>query len=116
MKLVKGILILAAVLAFAAATIWQFWLKNQIEFAKITTAYSAKMVCSCQFVAERTFESCLGDFTEDISQVSFNVSSSRTLQDGEERAEDTITASALGGLVKNQARFEPGLGCTLVEP
>lgn len=103
MKFVKGILILLAVLAVIAGAVWQFWLKGQIEFAKVGTAYGAKMVCSCLFVAEREFDSCLGDFTTDISLFDFT------------ETETTVTASVLGGLVKNEARFEPGLGCTLVE-
>ncbi|MDJ0921638.1 MAG: hypothetical protein QNI84_10955 [Henriciella sp.] len=115
MKLVKGLLILLAILAVMALGAWQFWLKGQVEFAKVATAYGAKMVCSCQFVAERELDSCLGDFTNDVSQVSFTVSSGELLDDGTARAENTVTASVLGGLIQNQARFEPGLGCTLVE-
>ncbi len=116
MKFVKGILIALLVLLVIGGAVWQFFLKGQVEFAKVATAYGAKQVCSCRFVAEREFESCLGDFTADTSQIRFKVSSSRVVEDGEASTDDTVTASVLGGLIKNQARYEPGLGCTVVKP
>lgn len=116
MKFVKTILILLLILAVIGGAVWQFWLKGQVEFAKVATAYGAKQVCSCHFVAEREFDSCLGDFTEDISQVSFSVSSSQVTENGVSRADRTVTASVLGGMIQDRARFEPGLGCTLERP
>jgi hypothetical protein len=63
------------------------------------------MVCSCRFVAERPMESCLTDFTTDLSQLKF------------EETADTVRASVLAGLVSAEARNTgPETGCTLVEP
>lgn len=116
MKVVKVLAMIALVIAVFAVGIWQFWLKPQVAFAQVATAYGAKQVCSCRFVAERELQSCFGDFTDDIGQIEFSVSSSRVTENGEARAGDTVTASVLGGFIKNQARFEPGLGCTVVVP
>lgn len=115
MKFVKIILIVLVVLAFVAGAVWQFWLKGQVDFAKIATAYGAKQVCSCRFVAEREFESCLGDFTADVSQLDFSISASHVSENGLSETDNTVTASVLGGLIKDEARFMPGLGCTLVD-
>jgi hypothetical protein len=116
MKFVKAPLIALFILIIVGGGVWQFWLKQQVAFAQVATAYGAKQVCSCQFVAERDLDSCLGDFTEDIGAVSFSVSSSQVNQTGTSSQSTTVTASVLGGLIKNQARFEPGLGCTVVKP
>lgn len=75
---------------------WQVWLKDQVAYARIATAYGAKQVCSCLHVAERPMDSCLNDFPTDFSAVT--------------------RASVLGGLVDARAHFEPGLGGTLVKP
>ena len=78
-----------------------YWL---VSYAQIATAYGAKMACSCRHVAERPMESCLTDFTVDISQITFDETA------------DTVRASVLGGLVSSEARKTgPETGCTLVE-
>ena len=115
MKPVKTLLITFLALIVIGGAVWQFWLKRQIAMAEVATAYGAKQVCSCRFVAERELESCLGDFTENIGAVSFNVSSNQTVENGGRVKDETVTASVLGGLIKNRARFEPGLGCTVVK-
>ena len=115
MKLVKALLIVGLAILVIGGINWHFWIKQQVAFAQVATAYGAKQVCSCQFVAERAFDSCLGDFTEDVSAVSFRVSSSQVTENGNTTVNDTVTASVLGGLIKNRARFEPGLGCTVVK-
>lgn len=116
MKLVKVLLIVIAVLAVIAAGFWQFFLKDQIPYARVATAYGAKQVCSCLFVAKRELASCQTDFTNDVSAINFIITSSRSVENGQASAEDTVTASVLGGLIKSEARFEPGLGCALVKP
>tara|TARA_R110000787_G_scaffold1326_7_gene4711 strand:+ start:3088 stop:3402 length:315 start_codon:yes stop_codon:yes gene_type:complete len=104
MKIVKVLLIVFVVLFVIAGLGWQFWLKDQVAFAEVATAYGAKQVCSCLHVGERPMKSCMDDFTVDISAVTIT-------DDG------TVTrASVLGGLVESEARFTPGLGCTLVKP
>ncbi|KCZ55704.1 hypothetical protein HY29_11300 [Hyphomonas beringensis] len=103
MKLVKALLIVAVTLAIIGGAVWQFWLKDQVAFARVATAYGAKTVCSCLHIGERNIESCRNDFTVDVSAITFS-------------DEDNVTrASVLGGLVKAEARYEPGMGCTLVK-
>lgn len=103
MKLVKVLLVAIIVIGVIGGLGWQFWLKGQVDYAKVATAYGAKMVCSCLHVAERPMESCKQDFTADVSAVSFSDNG------------DTTRAQVLGGLVSAKAKFEPDLGCTLVE-
>lgn len=104
MKFVKGAAVLIIVIGVAALLGWQFFLKDTLAQARVAVPYGAKMVCSCRFVAERPMDSCMQDFTEDLSAVSFT-------EDGE-----TIRASVLGGWIKAEASHEPGLGCTLIPP
>ncbi|MEM5515496.1 hypothetical protein WNY37_00950 [Henriciella sp. AS95] len=103
MKLVKGFAVLVVALGVVAIAAWQFWLKDQVAFGEVATAYGAKVVCSCRFVAEREMASCKNDFTEDVSAVTFKETG------------NSIMASAAAGLVSATATFEPGLGCTLVD-
>lgn len=104
MNRVKALLIGVAVLAFAGLATWQFWLREQAQFAQIASAYGAKMVCSCRFVAGRPMDSCLTDFTTDLSVFRFRETGS------------TIRVSVPGGFIHSEASFTPGLGCTLVAP
>ena len=103
MKFVKALLVVVVVLGVIGGLGWQFWLKGQVDYAKVATAYGAKMVCSCLHVGERPMESCKHDFTSDVSAVSFS------------DADGITRADVLGGLVSAEAKFEPGLGCTLVK-
>lgn len=117
MKFVKAIFAVLIVLALIAAAVWHFYLKEQRQFALVATAYSAKMICSCRFVAERSMDSCMSDFTEDVSQLDFEVIDHRTKKDDVTiKLRRSVTASAPFGLSKDTAVFEPGLGCTLVKP
>jgi len=112
MKFTKAFLILLAVLALIGAATWQFFLKEQVGFGKVASAYAAKQICSCRFVSERDMESCKTDFTQDISPLNIT----ETYIDATGRADQSVTASALGGLISEKATFEPGLGCTLNKP
>lgn len=104
MNRVKAFAVVLMVLGVAGGFAWQFFLKDQVAYARIATAYGAKMVCSCRFVAERPMESCLTDFTVDISQITFDETA------------DSVRASVLGGVVSSEARKTgPETGCTLVE-
>ena len=103
MKLVKVFAVIIVALAIIGALVWQLGAKDQVAFARIATAYGAKMTCSCRFVAGRDMDTCMGDFTADMSPVSFTETA------------DSIRTSAAFGLASSEARFEPGLGCTLVE-
>ena len=109
MKLVKALMIILAILALIGAVAWQFFLKDQVAFGKVAAAYASKQICSCRFVSERELESCKTDFTQDISALTI----SETYIDATGRADQSITASALGGVISAKATFEPGLGCVL---
>ena len=117
MKPVKAILIALGVLAVSGGALWQFWLKGQVAYAKVATAYGAKMVCSCLYVAERQMESCKDDFTADVSAVTFTaIETPVTTANQASMMRQSARASVLGGLVANTAVIEPGLGCTLEKP
>lgn len=104
MKQVKALLVAIVALAVIGGLGWQFWLKGQVAYAEVGAAYGAKMVCSCLHVAGRDMDSCRHDFTTDMSAVSFS-------------DKDNMThARVLGGLISARAKYEPGLGCTLVAP
>jgi len=105
MKLVKALGIVVIVLAVLAGGVWQFWGKDLAEAAKIGAAFGAKQVCSCLHIAERGMESCRTDFVgDDFKDFTF-------ADDGK-----VTTVKAPFGLGTAQAKFEPGLGCALVQP
>jgi hypothetical protein len=104
MKYIKAAAVLIIVIGVAALLYWQFGLQPQLAQARVATPYGAKMVCSCRFIADRPMESCQQDFTEDVSAVTFT-------EEG-----NTVHASVLGGWISAEARYEDGLGCTLVKP
>ena len=110
MKNVKALLVAAGIAALATGAGIVFYPNQQAAHAdglahvEILTALGAKQVCSCLHVAGREMDSCQGDFTFDMSGISYT-------------DEDNMTrASAQDGRVTAQAKFTPGLGCTLVGP
>ncbi len=103
MKIVKVLFVLTAGLLALAAGVWQFSLKDQAAYARLAAAYSAKQVCSCRFIGERELQSCLGDFTDDISALTIA------------QHNNTITAKAPMGLARSTASYSPELGCFLVK-
>ncbi len=109
MKFTKVFLIFLAVLALVSAGAWQLFLKEQVSFGKVASAYAAKQICSCRFVSQREMESCKTDFTQDISALTI----SESYIDATGRTDQSVTASVLGGLISEKATFEPGLGCAL---
>ena len=102
MRYIKGFVVTLLIVTAIAGMVWGFFLRDQVKFASIATAYGAKQVCSCRFVGERPMDSCLTDFTVDISLFSF------------EETEDAVTASVFGGVIASRAIHTEGLGCTLV--
>ena len=111
MKFTKAFLILVAVLLVIGGALWQFFLKGQVAFGNVASAYAAKQICSCRFVSEREMESCMTDFTQDISALTIT----ETYIDPTGRTDQSVTASALGGIIAAKATYEPGLGCVLQE-
>jgi hypothetical protein len=107
MKIVKVILVVFAVVALIVAAFWQVWLKDQVAYARIATAYGAKMACSCRFVAGREMASCRRDFTQDLSMFTF--------EETQTDAGRGLRVSVFSGLVSGHATHTPGRGCTLVQ-
>ena len=89
-------------LAGAAGLTYSVWLKPQLEFAAVATAFAAKKACSCVHVAKLSFEQCRADFTDDVSMATFTP------------GENRMTVSVLGGRVSSEAVYTPGLGCRLL--
>ncbi|MEO0884158.1 MAG: hypothetical protein AAFY34_15740 [Pseudomonadota bacterium] len=104
MKFTRPLIIIVACLALGGAALWQFVLKEQMAFADVATAYAAKQICSCRFVAERSIDSCSRDFTQDISQLD--------ISEVEDLGAPGVKASALG-LISATAVHQPGFGCVL---
>lgn len=74
--------------------------RDTFATARIGTTYLAKQTCSCLFVAERPLESCRTDFDAEAVRALDVVT-----------AKDSVTVSALGGLISARAKFEQGYGC-----
>lgn len=108
MKYAKAFLIIIFMFFIIAMAAWQFFLKEQVAFGNVATAYAAKQICSCRFVSGREMESCMTDFTQDISQLKITES----YIDATGRTDQSVTASALG-LISAKARYQPDLGCVL---
>ncbi len=104
MKYVKVLAIILVSLAVLAGVAWQIWGKGIKAQAEIGAAFAAKHVCSCIHIAERTMDSCRNDFVGDDFK-------SFTFESGDE----FVTANAPYGLGEARAKFEPGLGCALVD-
>jgi len=103
MKIVKVLLVISAVIVVLLGAGWQFYFKGQVAYARLATAYGAKQVCSCRYIGERPMKSCLGDFTADVSALTFS------------ETPYEITAKAPFGMAKARARYSPTLGCAVVE-
>jgi hypothetical protein len=98
----------AVTLGLTGAAIWQFWLKGQVEFGQVASSFVAKQICSCLHVAGRSLDSCLQDFTADISVLTVYAT------DAGPDAPASVTAETMGGLIKAVATSEPSTGaCTL---
>ena len=76
------------------------------QMAATGAGYKAKILCSGVFVSNRDAESVLG---EDVALASMRLIDARI-----DREARTVTATALGGLVKRKAIFREGLGATMV--
>ena len=102
MKPVKVISWLAAIFALAVVAGYILFARPLLQFAPLASAYGAKKVCSCVFVAERDLEACKADFTEDVSAATFVLE------------ESAVRVEILGGRYVERAEYRGGLGCTLV--
>ena len=102
MKPVKVFSWIAAILALALFAGFWLFVRPMLAFAPIASAYGAKKVCSCVFVAERSLEQCKVDFTEDVSAATF-------IQE-----DSAVRVEILGGRYTERAEFTEGQGCRLV--
>jgi len=101
MSIVKVIMGIGVAVAAIVSGLYLFWLKPQIEFAEVATAFSAKKFCSCLHVAGLSVDQCKADFTDDVSIATFI-------------AEDkAATVEVMGGRISSRAVYEDGLGCVL---
>jgi hypothetical protein len=82
---------------------WYFW-APVTGYAKAATAYSARVVCSCRFVAGRGLEDCGKDKLEGMELV--------TLVDDD--AGKSVTAR-FPLLASDTATYREGYGCVLQE-
>jgi hypothetical protein len=88
--------------SFVIALALGLYLKDQIAFARIATAYVAKQTCSCLHVGGRSLENCRKDYQpQDIAQIAIT------------SAGQDVQASALGGAISSTAHNTPGFGCKL---
>ena len=115
MKFAKPLMITLAALALIGAGILHFVLKDPIALGTVGAAYVAKQVCSCRFVSEREMDSCMTDFTPEVSENLAQLNISESYIDTTGRTDQSITVSALGRIIREKAVFEPDLGCVLQE-
>lgn len=80
---------------------WYFHAPAQ-GYARAATAYSARVICSCRFVAGRSLEDCAKDKLEGMELVS--------LVDDVEQASVTARFPLLAS---DTATFRKGYGCVL---
>lgn len=93
--LLIGALAIVAVIGLAV------WLgRDTYQSARLGSVYAAKQTCSCLFIAHRTMESCKTDYDPTaVKPLTWTV------------ADNSVTVSAIGGLVSARADFEEGFGC-----
>lgn len=98
-KIVKNLLWLLLIAIVITGAVWAW------KRLPIITAYAAKNMCSCVFVADRNPESVT---EEDLSFFPISLATTKVNYD-----EQSVTSS-LFGLVKRKAVYRNGLGCAVV--
>lgn len=89
------------VIVAALLALWAAFGSAALGYARAGTAYSARVACSCRFVAGRSLEDCEKDKLAGMELVSLS----------EDAAERSVTARML--VVGDTARLVPGSGCML---
>jgi len=97
-KLKKGRIVLVALLLILVGA--GFYLH---PFAVIGSGYGAEQTCACMYISGRTLDSCRGDL-EPLAQKIVSL-----------KAEDQKVTANVFGLIKAQARYEEGFGCSIVQ-
>jgi hypothetical protein len=94
----KWLLIVGVLVALIGIGVWSS--RDTFATARVGTVYVAKHTCSCLFVAGRPLDSCYTDFdAEAVRTLDVSVT------------QNSVTVSALGGLISARARFDRGYGC-----
>jgi len=91
---------LAAIVA-ALLALWAAFGASALGYSRTATAYSARVACSCRFVAGRSLGDCAKDKLAGMELVSLS----------DDAAEKSVTARLL--VVSDTARLVPGSGCML---
>ena len=94
---------LIAIVVGLAAALW-FWRAPIAGYTGAGTAYSARVACSCRFVAGRDLKDCAKDRLAGMELVSLS-------EDAEERS---VTAR-FPLIASDTARYREGYGCVLEE-
>lgn len=81
--------------------LWLAFGATALGYARAGTAYSARVACSCHYVAGRDLDDCAKDKLGGMELV--------TLSD--DPADKSVTARML--VVSDTARMKPGYGCVL---
>ncbi|MGN3974559.1 hypothetical protein [Tsuneonella sp. SYSU-LHT278] len=90
-----------AALVVALLALWFAFGTAATGYANAATAYSARVACSCRFVAGRDIEDCAKDKLSGMELVTLSA-------DDDDRS---VTARLL--IVSDTARMKPGYGCVL---
>jgi hypothetical protein len=94
----KWLLIIGVLVVLMGIGVWSS--RDTFATARVGTVYVAKQTCSCLFVAGRPLDSCHTDFdVETVRPLDISVS------------QNSVTVSALGGLISARAQFDRGYGC-----
>jgi hypothetical protein len=99
----KGWWLTAIIFALLIGIGWNFW-GPATGYARTATAYSARVVCSCRFVAGRSLEDCTKDKLEGMELVSLV----------DDVAAGSVTAR-FPLLASDTAIYREGYGCVLQE-
>lgn len=97
-----ALIVVATIVVAAGVAAWAG--RDFYAQARIGTAYVAKQTCSCLFVARRSMDSCKTDYSpRDVEPLSWLTS------------DDSVTVSALGGIIAAKSVYEAGFGCHPVD-
>lgn len=99
----RGLWILLAIVAVIAAAGWYFRAPAQ-GYAQASVAYSARVACSCRFVAGRSLEDCKKDKIAGMELV--------TLADD---AQAKSVTARFPLIASDTATYREGYGCVLQE-
>jgi hypothetical protein len=94
----KWLLIIGVLAVLIGVGVWSS--RDTFATARVGTVYVAKQTCSCLFVAGRSLDSCYSDFdAEAVRPLDVSV------------VNNSVTVSALGGLISARAQYDQGYGC-----